>query len=69
MGYAVGSSRSRLPPVSWSLWLDHACDDSPVLRTLTEERVRDGVTYRAETTWDDKTGNAQEVEVSRIASC
>jgi hypothetical protein len=29
-----------------------------VLRTLTEERVRDGVTYRVETSWDDETGNA-----------
>ena len=30
-----------------------------MLRTQTEERVRNGVTYRVETTWDDETGNAE----------
>jgi hypothetical protein len=29
-----------------------------VIQTQTEECVRDGVTYRVETTWDDETGNA-----------
>jgi hypothetical protein len=31
----------------------------PVLRSRTEECVRDGVAYRVETTWDDETGNAE----------
>jgi hypothetical protein len=31
----------------------------PVLRTNTEECVRDGATYRVDTTWDDETGNAE----------
>ncbi len=30
-----------------------------MLRTQTEERARDGVTYRIETTWDDETGDAE----------
>jgi hypothetical protein len=30
-----------------------------MVRTQTEECVRDGATYRVETTWDDGTGNAE----------
>jgi hypothetical protein len=30
-----------------------------MIRTQTEECVRDGVTYRVETTWDDETGDAE----------
>jgi hypothetical protein len=30
-----------------------------VIRTKTEECVREGVTYRVETTWDGETGNAE----------
>ncbi len=37
---------------------------SPVIQTQTEECVRDGVTYRAETTWDDESGNAEIHEFS-----
>lgn len=30
-----------------------------MIRTQTEECVRDGVVYRWETTWDDESGNAE----------
>jgi hypothetical protein len=30
-----------------------------VIQTKTEECVRDGVTYRVETTWDDESGSAE----------
>lgn len=30
-----------------------------MIQTKTEECVRDGVTYRVETTWDDESGNAK----------
>jgi hypothetical protein len=30
-----------------------------MIRTQTEECVRDGATYRVDTTWDDETGNAE----------
>jgi len=30
-----------------------------VIQTKTEECVRDGVTYRVETAWDDESGNAE----------
>jgi hypothetical protein len=30
-----------------------------VIQTKTEECVRDGVTYRVETTWDDESSNAE----------
>lgn len=30
-----------------------------MIQTKTEERVRNGVTYRVETTWDDETGSAE----------
>ena len=30
-----------------------------MIRKKTEECVRDGVTYRVETTWDDESGNAK----------
>ena len=30
-----------------------------MIHTKTEEFVRDGVTYRVETTWDDESGNAE----------
>ena len=30
-----------------------------MIQTKIEERVRDGVTYRVETTWDDESGNAE----------
>jgi hypothetical protein len=30
-----------------------------VIQTKTEECVRDGLTYRVETTWDDESGNAE----------
>jgi len=29
------------------------------MRTRTEECVRDGISYRVETTWDDESGNAE----------
>jgi hypothetical protein len=35
-----------------------------VIQRKTEECVRDGVTYRVETTWDDETGNAEIRELS-----
>jgi hypothetical protein len=31
----------------------------PLVRTQTKQCVRDGATYRVETTWDDATGNAE----------
>jgi hypothetical protein len=30
-----------------------------MIRTQVEDCVRDGVTYRVETEWDDETGNAE----------
>ena len=30
-----------------------------MIRTQTEECVRDGIVYRWQTTWDDETGNAE----------
>jgi hypothetical protein len=30
-----------------------------MVRTQSEECVREGATYRVETTWDDETGNAE----------
>ena len=30
-----------------------------MIQTKTEECVREGVTYRVETTWDNETGNAE----------
>lgn len=30
-----------------------------MLRTQTEECVKDGATFRVETTWDDETGDAE----------
>jgi hypothetical protein len=33
-----------------------------VIRKQTKECIRDGVTYRWETTWDDETGNSEILE-------
>jgi hypothetical protein len=44
-----------------------------VIQTKTEECVRDGVTYRVETTCDDETGNAEmrefTVDGELVGSC
>ena len=48
-GELTASSRTRV----------RGGDTSTVIRTQTEECMRDGVVYRWETTWDDETGNAE----------